>query len=245
MSQKGDAVVRAESRAHRPRPPGLVASAVVGALALVVVAVSAWLATRPEAKTAQTDVVRWFNQPPQPFAAIFAAVNPLFRPVPLTVLAIVLAGWVLLAAGDLPQRLEVARALALSLLIAEVLAQVMKRIASQPRPTALIPGLDVHGYPQDPWGNAYPSAHTALVVAAVCALWALDVVAGPDRRHRAGAPRAAEPDLHRGPLAHRPRRRRGDRPVLGYRLLGGRQPVAAFPAGRRRSGVTRRRPCPR
>jgi membrane-associated phospholipid phosphatase len=171
VSQTGDAVVRAESRAHRPRPPGLVASAAVGGLALVVVAVSAWLATRAEAKTAQADVVRWFNQPPQPFAAIFAAVNPLFRPVPLTVLAIVLAGWVLLAAGDLPQRLEVARALALSLLIAEVLAQVMKRIASQPRPTALIPGLDVHGYPTDPWGNAYPSAHTALVVAAVCALW--------------------------------------------------------------------------
>jgi membrane-associated phospholipid phosphatase len=146
-------------------------SAVVGALSLVTVGVTAWLATRRGAEQAQTDVVVWFNHPPQPFAAVFALVTPLFRPVPLTVLAIVLGGWVLLAAGDAVQRLEVARALALSLLIAEVLAQVMKRIASQPRPTALIPGLDVHGYPQDPWGNAYPSARTALVVATVCALW--------------------------------------------------------------------------
>ncbi len=41
----------------------------------------------------------------------------------------------------------------------------------QPRPTAIIPGLDVHGYPHDPWGRAYPSAHTAVVVGVVAALW--------------------------------------------------------------------------
>jgi undecaprenyl-diphosphatase len=50
-------------------------------------------------------------------------------------------------------------------------AQVIKHLADQPRPLAVIPGLDTHGYPSSPHGNAYPSAHTALVVAAVSALW--------------------------------------------------------------------------
>jgi undecaprenyl-diphosphatase len=47
----------------------------------------------------------------------------------------------------------------------------MKHLADQPRPLAVISGLDTHGYPTSPHGNAYPSAHTAMVVAAVCALW--------------------------------------------------------------------------
>ena len=38
----------------------------------------------------------WFNDPTQPFAAIFALVNPLLRPVPLVVVFVVLVGWVLL-----------------------------------------------------------------------------------------------------------------------------------------------------
>ena len=58
-----------------------------------------------------------------------------------------------------------------SVLLAETIAQVLKRLASQARPLAVMPGLDTHGYPQDPAGNAYPSAHTALVVALACALW--------------------------------------------------------------------------
>jgi undecaprenyl-diphosphatase len=63
------------------------------------------------------------------------------------------------------------RALALSLGVAELIAQGLKSVVNQPRPTAVVPGLDVHGYPQNPWGHAYPSAHTALTVAAVAALW--------------------------------------------------------------------------
>ena len=35
----------------------------------------------------------------------------------------------------------------------------------------MIAGLDTHGYPVEPHGNAYPSAHTALFVGAACALW--------------------------------------------------------------------------
>ena len=49
----------------------------------------------------------------------------------------------------------------LSFVLCELITQVLKRLADQPRPTASIPGLDVHGYPKDPFGNAYPSAHTS------------------------------------------------------------------------------------
>ena len=41
-----------------------------------------------------------------------------------------------------------------ALIVAELLAQTLERVVDRPRPTAVIPGLDVHGYPQDPWGRA-------------------------------------------------------------------------------------------
>lgn len=139
-------------------------------LSLLAILVTAWLAGRPAAHEAQTALVVWLNHPPQPLGALFALVNPLFRPVPLLVLAVVLGGWVVLA-GASTHRLECLRAIAGSIAVAELLAQVLKRVVDQPRPTAIIPGLDVHGYPHDPWGRAYPSAHTAVVVGVVAALW--------------------------------------------------------------------------
>jgi membrane-associated phospholipid phosphatase len=154
-----------------PQPPSRRAAVAVGAVSVAVVVVSAWLAARPGAAAAQTGAVVWFNHPPQPVAAVFALVNPLLRPLPLLVLAVLLGGWVVLGAPGRRQRLECGRAIGLALLIAELVAQILKRVVDQPRPTAVIPGLDVHGYPQDPWGHAYPSAHTALTVAAVSAVW--------------------------------------------------------------------------
>ncbi len=156
--------------ARATRLPARRTSWVVVVLCLVTVVVSGGLAGRPGAHQAQTALVVWLNHPPQPLGALFALVNPLFRPIPLTVLVVVLAGWVLLSGGP-ARRWECLRALAVSLIVAELLAQTLKRVVDQPRPTAVIPGLDVHGYPQDPWGRAYPSAHTAMTVAAVAALW--------------------------------------------------------------------------
>lgn len=144
---------------------------VLGALSVAVIALSAWLAVRPAAEEAQTGLVLWFNHPPQPFAVIFAVVNPLLRPVPLLVVAAVLVGWVMVTARRTAQRLEILRDLLVALAFSELAAQVMKRLADQPRPLWVIPGLDAHGYPTDPHGNAYPSAHTAVAVAAVSALW--------------------------------------------------------------------------
>jgi membrane-associated phospholipid phosphatase len=156
--------------ARATRLPAPRTSWVVVVLCLVTVVVSGGLAGRPGAHQAQTALVVWLNHPPQPLGALFALVNPLFRPIPLTVLVVVLAGWVLLSGGP-ARRWECLRALAVSLIVAELLAQTLKRVVDQPRPTAVIPGLDVHGYPQDPWGRAYPSAHTAMTVAVVAALW--------------------------------------------------------------------------
>ena len=152
-------------------PPRTRVSLTVLVPSLVTVAASAWLAARPGAAAAQTALVVRLNHPAQPLASVLAVSNPFLRPVPLLVLAVALVGWVLVAAAGWAQRLECLRGLAVAVLVAELLAQALKRIVDQPRPTAVIPGLDVHGYPQDPLGRAYPSAHTAVTVAVVAALW--------------------------------------------------------------------------
>ena len=153
------------------RPPRPLVTLALGALSVLVIALTGRLAVLPEAQTAQTGLVLWFNHPPQPVSAVFAVVNPVLRPVPLAVVSLLLVGWILLRAPSTSQRLEIVRALVVALVLAEVMAQVVKRLAGQPRPLSVISGLDNHGYPTDPHGNAYPSAHTALVVAAVSALW--------------------------------------------------------------------------
>jgi hypothetical protein len=86
-------------------------------------------------------------------------------------LSVAFIGWVLLTAGRASVRVEIARALAIALALAELMAQVMKDLADQPRPLAVIGGLDTHGYPVEPHGKAHPSAHTALFVGAACARW--------------------------------------------------------------------------
>ena len=153
-----------------PAPPAPGRSRLVATASVLVVAATYWLALRPGADAAQTDMVRWMNDPPPPFTSVLAATNSLFRPVPLAVLAAALAGWVLTTARA-SHRWEVLRAAVLSLVLSELVTQVLKRVADQPRPTATIPGLDVHAYPKDPYGNAYPSAHTAVAVGLMAALW--------------------------------------------------------------------------
>ena len=112
----------------------------------------------------------WINDPPQPLGAVLALTNSLFRPVPLAVVALVLFGWIFLAArGNF--RWEILRAIVISLALSELIAQILKLVADQSRPHASIPGLDNHGYPKDPYGNAYPSAHTSVVVGLVTAIW--------------------------------------------------------------------------
>jgi hypothetical protein len=67
-----------ERPASVPTVPRPFVAVVTLAAALVVIAMTAWLATAPGAERAQTGVVKWFNDPPQPVAAVFAVVNPRF-----------------------------------------------------------------------------------------------------------------------------------------------------------------------
>jgi len=165
-------------RANAPAPSGGAAklprpilAVATGTAALLVFALCAWLAVSPGAETAQTDLVRWFNDPPQPLAAVCALTNPLLRPVPLIALGLLFLGWVLVSSRNRADRLEIARGAAIAFAMAELLSQIGKHLANQPRPLAVLPGLDDHGYPVQPHGNAFPSAHTAVVVALVGALW--------------------------------------------------------------------------
>jgi membrane-associated phospholipid phosphatase len=150
--------------------PRSLTSWVLASTSLLVIATSYWLALRPEVAEAQTGFVIWINDPPQPLGAVLAVTNSLFRPVPLAVLALILIGWIFLTVRG-NSRWEILRAIVISVVLSELLAQILKQIADQARPTASIPGLDVHGYPKDPYGNAYPSAHTSVVVGLVTALW--------------------------------------------------------------------------
>ena len=145
-------------------------SIVLASASALVIATTWWLALQPGAAEAQTAFVTWVNDPPQPLGAVLAATNWLLRPVPLAVVAAALFGWIMVTARG-SARWEVLRAMVISFVLAEAFTQTIKHLADQPRPTAAIPGLDVHGYPKDPFGNAYPSAHTSVAVALVTALW--------------------------------------------------------------------------
>lgn len=142
----------------------------IGIVGLLCVLVGAFL-TFTERADASVAVMRWMNDPPQPVSAILAVSNPLLRPVSLSIVMIVLGAWIIVAAGNRVRRLEILRALVVSVFVAEVISQVTKRVTAEPRPLVAIDGLDSHGYPADPLGYAYPSAHTSVAVAVVCGLW--------------------------------------------------------------------------
>ena len=154
-------------RAAMPRPGRCNVLASASAL---VIATTWWLALQPGATEAQTAFITWINDPPRALGAVLGATNTLLRPVPLGVVVLALFGWIMATVHG-TSRWEVLRAMVIGFVVAEAITQVLKRLADQPRPTASIPGLDVHGYPKDPYGNAYPSAHTSVAVALVTALW--------------------------------------------------------------------------
>ena len=171
MAEHGDRDVEDErTRAQRPGPPMPSTSRVIAVASALVVVATYWMALQPGADEAQTAVVQWINDPPQPLGAVLAVTNSLFRPVPLALVAVALFGWVM-ATSRGSARWEVLRAMGIGFALCELITQVLKLMADQVRPTASIPGLDVHGYPKDPFGNAYPSAHTSVAVGLVAAAW--------------------------------------------------------------------------
>ena len=200
--------------------PGPVTSWVLASVSVLVIATSYWLALQPGAAEVQTGFVKWINDPPQPLGAVLAVTNSLFRPVPLAVVALALFGWMMFTARG-KSRWEVLRAIVISFVLSEVITQILKRVAGQARPTASIPGLDVHGYPKDPYGNAYPSAHTSVVVGLVHGAMALADLAATSRRAGRRGSRGAQSPVYRGALARRRGRGGGHRAALGVGVLAG------------------------
>lgn len=158
------------SSCDEPAVPRPAISWAVASSSALVIGLTCWLAVQPGAADAQSGLVLWINDPPPPLGTLLAVTNALFRPVPLAVVALVLLGWIVSTTRG-ASRWEILRAAAVSVALSEVITQTLKRVAGQPRPTAHIPGLDVHGYPKDPYGNAYPSAHTSVAVGLVASLW--------------------------------------------------------------------------
>ncbi len=150
--------------------PHPVTAWMVATLSSLAVLGSYWFAVQSGAADAQAAFATWINDPPQPLGAVLAATNLLFRPLPLAAVTLGFIGWMRFTSRAGSGR-ELVRAAVMSVVLAEVVTQTLKRVANQTRPTASIPGLDVHGYPKDPFGNAYPSAHTSVAVALVAALW--------------------------------------------------------------------------
>lgn len=159
-------MVDARSSATVPRARTCAVVAVAG---LLVIAIGALLAS-PHTD-ADVAFMQWINDPPAPLSWLLAATSPFLRPVPLTAIVVALTVWILLAAPNRVTRVEIVRAGVIAFVVAELVAQVTKRVTDEPRPLTVIPGLDQHGYGGEPHGLAYPSAHTAVSVGLVVAMW--------------------------------------------------------------------------
>ncbi len=164
------------------------------------VAATYWMALQPGAADAQTAVVRWINDPPEPFGTVLAVTNSLLRPVPLAVVALALVGWIVFTAR-VRDRWEVLRAMLLAYALSEAITQILKREAEQPRPTASIAGLDVHGYPTEPHGHAYSLGPHECRRRPRDGVVALAEMAAARRGRGHRDPRRAEPPVHRSALA--------------------------------------------
>ncbi len=153
------------------------------AVGLVVLVVTAGLAGDSPGST-EVAVFRWFNDPPRAVGALMAVVNPLLRPVGLTVL--ITATLVVLALTRPNVFWRVFAAALAAGILAYVLDNIVKLIVDRGRPPAYLSDVLVHGYPTDPRGTGYPSSHTAVAVAVVVAAWPW-----LDRRWRAAGALAA------------------------------------------------------
>ena len=130
--------------------------------------VTAWLA-RGSPGSIEVAVFRWFNDPPRAIGAVMALVNPLLRPVGLTVL--IAAALVVLSLTRPGVFWRLFGAAFAAGLLAYVLDNIVKLIVDRGRPPAYLSDVLVHGYPTDPHGTGYPSSHTAVAVAVVIAAW--------------------------------------------------------------------------
>jgi undecaprenyl-diphosphatase len=100
---------------------------------------------------------------------VTALINPLLRPVGLTLLIVAALVLLFLTRRDAIWRLFSAASAAG--MLAYVLANAMKLIVDRGRPPVYLSDVLFHGYPTDPRGTGYPSSHTAVAVAVVVGAW--------------------------------------------------------------------------
>jgi undecaprenyl-diphosphatase len=141
----------------------------VTGLGLVGIVVTAPIAATGSPSSAETAVFEWFNDPPGALGAVAGLVNPLLRPLALTLLMVGVV------AALFVSRRRVFRPLithaAGAGIVAYLIANGLKRVVDRGRPPVYLPNVLVHGYPVDPSGSGYPSSHTSVAVSVVVGAW--------------------------------------------------------------------------
>ena len=93
---------------------------------------------------------RWFNDPPRVLGGVTALINPVLRPVGLTVLIVVVVVLLFVSRRDVFWAL-ITHAAGAGIL-AYLMANVVKVVVDRGRPPAYLSDVLVHGYPTDPRG---------------------------------------------------------------------------------------------
>ena len=138
-------------------------------LGLVGLVVTASIAAAGSPTSAEIAVFRWFNDPPRALGAVMGLINPLLRPVGLTLLIVAVVLLLSLTRRDVFWPLVTAASAAG--ILAYLVDNVVKLIVDRGRPPAYLSDVLFHGYPVDPRGTGYPSSHTAVTVAVVVGAW--------------------------------------------------------------------------
>jgi undecaprenyl-diphosphatase len=131
--------------------------------------VTASIAAAGSPSSAEVAVFRWFNDPPGAVGAVMRLVNPLLRPLGLTLLVVAVVAMLSLTRRDVFWPL-VNSACAAGIL-AYLIDRFVKLVVGRGRPPAYLADVLFHGYPTEPRGSGYPSSHTAVSVAVIVGAW--------------------------------------------------------------------------
>jgi membrane-associated phospholipid phosphatase len=139
------------------------------AVGLVGLVLSASVAAAGSPSSAEIAVFQWFNDPPGALGAVMRLVNPLLRPVGLTMLIGTVIVLLTLTRRDVFWPLATSATAAGTL--AYLIDNVVKFVVDRGRPPAYLSDVLYHGYPIDPRGTGYPSSHTAVTVGVIVGAW--------------------------------------------------------------------------
>ena len=139
------------------------------AVGFVSLVVTASIAAAGSPSSAEVAVYRWFNDPPGAVGTVMRIVNPLLRPVGLSLLIVAVVVLLTLTRRDVLWPLVTCASAAG--ILAYLIDNVVKLVVDRGRPPAYLSDVFFHGYPTDPRGTGYPSSHTAVIVAVVVGTW--------------------------------------------------------------------------